>query len=221
MAIAIRIKTKRSKTLTNQKNMPISNTYKRKTWILTLFFIIFFGPNIMAQDFEFKNSSIKTGIGIGVNEGEREAGVGIVYSLGWQKSFGEKNRFRINPNVVFGGFSPIGISDTRDQFYKISNVGFNIHYDVLRYKALSLVATVGGFVNYSRGLLGTGGRDANNNKSQYLYALYYGGSGSLGIRIDPKKSKLAYEIRPFSIHAGNKNFILGYFMVGIDFKLRK
>lgn len=178
---------------------------------------------VCAQDIAFKNSSIRTGIGIGFNEGQREIGMGLVYSIGWQKSFGEKNRLRINPNLIYGGFLPIGITDTRDQFYRITSLGLNIHYDLIKYKSLSLVTTAGGFINYSRGLLGTGGwrDDANNNNSEYFYTLYFGGNASVGLRINPKRSKLAYEIRPISIHLGNKGFVLGYLMVGIDFKLQK
>ena len=57
------------------------------------------------------------------------------------------------------------------------------------------------------------------NESEYFYSLYFGGNGSVGIRVDPVKSKFAYEVRPLNVHVGNKGFILGYLMFGIDFKL--
>lgn len=79
------------------------------------------GNSIYAQENEFKKNSIRTGIGIGINEGQREIGLGFVYSIGWQKSYGEKNRLRLNPNILLGGFLPIMITDTRDQFYRISS----------------------------------------------------------------------------------------------------
>ena len=196
--------------------------FQIKFLLLSVIIFLFTINNIFSQEIEFKNSSIRTGVGIGINEGQREIGNGLVYSIGWQKSFGEKSKIRINPNMTFGGFLPIGITDTRDQFYRITSLGLNIHYDLIRYKAISIVTTGGGFINYSRGLLGTGGwPEANNNSSEYFYSLYYGGNVSIGLRIDPKKSKLAYEIRPINIHFGNNGFMLGYLMFGIDFKLKK
>ncbi len=193
-----------------------------KIFVCSLFIFLMIGNKGNTQEIEFKRSSIKTGIAIGINEGKRETGNGILYSIGWQKSIGEKKRARINPNLMIGGFSPVLITDTRDQFYRITSLGLNIHYDLIKYNAISIVTTAGGFINYSRGLLGTGGRpSANNNKSEYFNSLYFGGNASIGLRIDQKNSKLAYEIRPINIQAGNKEFILVYFMFGIDVKLKK
>lgn len=176
--------------------------------------------DVCAQEVEFKRNSVKTGVGIGYNSGESEIGMGLVYSLGWQRCYGLKNKLRINPNMTLGGFSPFIISDVQDQFYRITSVGFNIHFDLIRYKALSIVTTAGTFVNYSRGLLGTGGR-ISNRSSEYFYNFYYGGNVSVGLRIDPKSSKLAYELRPINIYVGNHDFILMYLMFGIDFKFVK
>ena len=204
-----------------------SNRFKKRDSqinFLLICLIIFLSAinDVFSQENEFRKSSIRTGIGIGINEGQSELGNGLVYSIGWQKSLGRKEKIRINPNMTFGGFLPIGITDTRDQFYRISSLGLNIHYDLLRYKAVSIVTTGGGFINYSRGLLGTGGwPEANNNSSEYFYSLYFGGNVSIGLRINPEKSKLAYEIRPVSIHFGNKGFMSGYLMFGVDFKLKK
>ncbi len=194
-----------------------------KLLLLSLTVLLLTGNNIYSQEFEFKKSSIRTGIGFGINEGQREVGMGLIYSFGWQKSYGNKNEIRLNPNMIFGGFSSHGITDTRHQFYRITSLGLNIHYDLIKYKAVSIVTTGGGFINYSRGLLGTGGwPEANNNSSEYFYSLYFGGNASFGLRIDPKKSKLAYEIRPINIHFGNKGFMLvGYLMFGVDFKFKK
>jgi hypothetical protein len=192
--------------------------------LITLLLIVLTAGNkkVYSQDIEFKNSSISTGLGIGLNDGLRETGLGIVYSVGWQKSLGEKNKLRINPNMMFGGFLPIGVTDTRDQFYRMTSLGLNFHYDIITYRSLSIVTTGGGFFNYSRGLLGTGGwPEANNTSSDYFFTGYFGGNASLGLRIDPKRSKIAYKITPINIHLGNKYFILAYLMVGIDFKLMK
>ncbi len=192
-------------------------------FLFNLIFLLFTGNRIYSQEIEFKKSSIRTGIGIGINEGHRETGIGMVYSVGWQKNYGKKSRIRLNPNIMFGSFRTYAIpTDTRDQLYKLTSLGINIHYDLIKYKAVSIVTTGGGFINYSRGLLGTGGwPEANNNRSEYFHSLYFGGNASIGIRIDSKKNRLAYEIRPVNIHFGNKGFMLGYLMFGIDFKLKK
>lgn len=70
-----------------------------------LVLIVLFSLKINAQENQFTRSSIKTGIGIGVNEGIEESGLGFVYSVGYQKSFGKKEKFRINPNLLYGGFN--------------------------------------------------------------------------------------------------------------------
>jgi len=190
--------------------------------LLSLSIFLILGNTIHAQEVEFKKSSAKIGTGFGFNEGKKEIGQGFVYSIGWQKSFGEKNKLRINPNITLGGFLPFAITDTRDQFYKITLLGLNLHYDLIKYKTVSIVTTVGGFINYSRGLLGTGGMPpANNTNSEYFYSLYVGGTASIGLRISSENSRLAYEIRPITFHYGNQRFTLGYIMFGIDFKFRK
>ncbi len=201
-------------------NVAITN--KLKQCYLSLFTVLIMCYQSNAQEVEFKRSSIRTGIGIGYNEGKRESGFGIIYSIGWQKSFGKKNKLRLNPNLIIGGFLPLGITDTRDQFYRITSLGFNLHYDIIKYKAFSIVTTGGGFMNHSRGLLGTDGwPEANNNYSEYFSALYFGGNVSLGIRFDRTNKRLAYEIRPISIQFGNNYFSLGYIMFGIDIKSKK
>lgn len=206
----------------NNSKRLIKKDSQIKVLLLSLIIFLVTGNNIYSQEIEFRKSTIRTGVGIGINEGQREIGSGLIYSIGWQKSFGEKNKLRINPNMILGGFLPIAITDTRDQFYRITSLGLNIHYDLIKYEAVSIVTTGGGFINYSRGLLGTGGwPEANNNRSENFISLYFGGNASVGLRIDPKRSKLAYEIRPINIHFGNKGYFLGYLMFGIDFKLTK
>lgn len=193
-----------------------------KFWLLFLTIFLLRGKDLYSQETEFKRTSIRTGIGVGINEGRRETGMGIIYSIGWQKSYGKKNKWRLNPNMIIGGFVPFVITDTRDQFYRITSLGLNLNYDLVKYKAFSIVTTGGGFINYSRGLLGTGGwPGANNNRSEYFNSFYFGGNASLGLRINPKNSKLAYEFRPITVQFGNNYFVLGYLMFGIDFKIKK
>ncbi|CCG54527.1 Hypothetical protein precursor [Flavobacterium indicum GPTSA100-9 = DSM 17447] len=173
-----------------------------------------------SQENIFNRSSIKTGIGIGYNDSKEENGLGLIYNLGYQKSFGVKERFRINPNLIIGGFSTNLITDTRDQFYRITSLQMNVSYDVVRYNSISLLLCTGVFGNYSRGLLGTGGELQNNQNSEYFQKFYFGGSLGIGLRINPIKSRIAYEIKPFTIQLGNKGFSLGYIMMGLDIKFK-
>jgi hypothetical protein len=175
---------------------------------------------LYAQENEFTKSSIKTGIGIAINEGIKESGLGLIYSIGYQKTFGEKERLRINPNLLFGGFNSVGITDTREQFYRVTSLGMNINYDLIKYKSVSLLVASGLFVNYSRGLFGTGG-EFEVKKSKYFNELYFGGNANIGIRINSNKSRFAYEIKPLNVHFGNKGFVLGYLMFGMDIKIKK
>ena len=185
--------------------------------------IFLFGVNdIFSQNNEFSRRSIRTGFGFGINSGKRETGGGLLYSIGWQKSFGKKHKIRINPNMILGEFYPVWITDIRDQFYRITTLGLNVHYDLIRFKSFSIVVTGGGFINYSRGLLGTGGMpELRKTKSEYFHTLYFGGNTSIGFRVNPKNSNLAFELRPVNIHLGNNYFFLGYMMVSLDFKLKK
>ena len=49
-----------------------------------LIVILLFSLKINAQENEFTRSSIKTGIGVGINDGIEESGLGFVYSVGYQ-----------------------------------------------------------------------------------------------------------------------------------------
>lgn len=199
----------------------IFSTIKRLLKFSVVIFL-FCGETGFSQDIHFKRTSIKTGVGVGINDTETERGIGPVFSLGWQKSYLENERLRLNPNILFGSFRTYAIpTDSRDQHYKTSALGFNVHYDLIKKNTTSLVTTGGVFVNYSRGLLGTGGLSEGNNSSEYFYSLYFGGYASIAIRINSKNKKVAYELRPLNIHFGNEGFILGYLFFGIDFKLRE
>lgn len=170
------------------------------------------------QSSEFSRSSIKGGIGIGFNDGKRETGMGTLFFMGYQRSYWNE-RVRINPNLTTGGFTSIGITDTRQQFYRISSLGVNGYIDALKYRSVSIFLGTGVFVNYSRGLLGTGGELSGNERSVYFYEIYYGGLGTGGIRVNPKNHRFAYEFSPVSILLGTEGFTLGYMKLGVDFKL--
>ena len=177
---------------------------------------------LMSQEADYGRSSIRTGLGFGFNKGKRETGLGLQYVIGWQKEWGEKRRLRFNPNMMIGGYTPLFISGTREQFYRVTHLEVIFHYDLLKVSSVSLVVSGGGFVAYSRGLLGTGGDgETYYDESKFFLRGYFGGSFSAAIRIAPKSSRWAGEIRPVNLQYGNEGFIMTYFMLGVDFKIRK
>ncbi len=195
----------------------------RTTILILLIFTVSISNKIYSQNTDYTNNSVRTGFGFGINEGTKETGTGLLYNIGWNKTIGEKQRLRLNPNVLFGVFSTEISRGIRDQYYRTSSYELNMHYDLIKYKSLSLVGSIGGFMNFSRGLLGTGGdpEATEYTKSEYFYSLYFGGNASVAIRINPKNSRIAYEIRPLNIQYGNNRFMLTYFMFGMDFKFKK
>jgi hypothetical protein len=192
-----------------------------KSKIIWSFYILFLFVNLaISQENLFSRHSIKTGIGVGINEGEKVIGMGLVYTIGYQKNFGKKEKLRIAPNITFGSFNSNYVNDARDSFYQITNFGLLVNYDLIKYKSISLFLVAGGFANYTRGMIGTGGEN-NIISSEYFNAFNYGGTTSFGIRINPLKSRISYEIKPMTMSFGNKDYLFGYMMFGIDYKLKK
>jgi hypothetical protein len=184
----------------------------------SLFFILLFSFCHFGFSQEFSRHSFKTGVGLGINEGQYEIGVGGVVLLGYQKSFW-KDRLRISPNIVSGNFMALGITDVRDQYYRVTSLNFIGYLDVIKYKAFSILIGAGGSLNFSRGLLGTGGDwEVSHSESEYFLRSYSGGYLGVGIRINPRRSRVAYEISPINVHFGNKYFFTEYFKFGIDIK---
>jgi len=164
---------------------------------------------IFAQTTKNGNQWIDTGIGVGFNGGDDHMGFGMLYSIGWQKNFKEQNRLRLNPGLSLGTYGTFGIpTDTRDQFYNSLAAGVNVDYDLLRYESLSFVISGGGFVNYSYGLLGTGGDPEAHHydRSEFFNQLYFGGNASLGLRINNPDSRVAYEYKLLGIQGGFNHF---------------
>ena len=191
----------------------------KKILLVLIIILTVFNIKVFAQP--FSNNSFKVGAGIGIMEGLRETGMGTIISLGYQKSLW-KDRLRINPNIMVGGFTPVVITDVRDQYIRITSLGFNGYLDALKFKSVSIFIGTGGFLNYSRGLLGTGGwPESGNTSSQYFFKLYYGGYLTGGLRINPSKSRIAYELTPINVCFGNESFVIIFLKFGIDIKLNE
>ena len=175
-----------------------------------------------AQQTAGTGGAIQAAAGVGIQEGKEESGLGLVATLGYQKSLGATARWRLNPQLVYGEFSKQAFDDSRDQFFRTTSAGVAVHCDVVRYRAVALVVTGGAFVTYARGLLGTGGKlQPGTTGSRYFRELYVSGAGGFGLRISPATSRLAYEVRPLTLHVGPKFFALAYATLGLEIKLNK
>jgi hypothetical protein len=176
---------------------------------------------LYAQEPARQQGAIQAAVGLGLHQGQPEEGVGVLYSLGYQHALGT-SRWRLNPHLVYGEFSSVGLTDTRDQFYRTTSAGLAVHYDVLQYRALAVVLSTGGFVTYARGLLGTGGEaQPAGQGSRYFHHFYLSGSGGLGLRVSPAQSRFAYELRPLTLHGGTNGFLLGAVTVGLAVNLHR
>jgi len=131
---------------------------KRRNLIPRLLLILILMPFSETFGQEFSKSSIKIGLGAGVSSGYYMDGLGLVYSIGYQKEIW-KDHFRFNPNFSIGNYSSKRFGDGRDQYYNSINLEANLYYDIVKVNSFSLVVGCGTMINKSKGLIGTGGMD--------------------------------------------------------------
>lgn len=200
------------------KQLNIYPFMRRYILSIVLIILIFCSTFSYGQENEFSRSSLRAGFGLGINDALRETGIGTLYSFGYQRSLW-KNRIRVSPYLMTGGFTSIGFTDTRDQFYRVTSLGINGYLDIVKYRSVSLFIGTGVFTNYSRGLLGTGGELHQDSDSEYFCKMYYGVNIGTGFRIAPKRSRMAVELNPINVYFGNDYFTLGFMQVSLDIKL--
>lgn len=188
--------------------MAYTSTFRNS--LLIFIFLSVSASQIYCQYEQYGRNAIKVGMGFGANGGRQEQGVGLVYLLGWQRALGEAGRLRLNPHIMIGGFQNPILSDEQKQFYRITSVGLNLHYDLIRYKLLALVVSGGGFGNYSRGLF--------TKPAEHFMHYYVGANASMAFRIETKR-RFAFEIRPANVQFGNDDFMTLFFMTNVDIRL--
>lgn len=185
---------------------------------LKVLFLLCAVTTASAQDTSYLNRSFNTSIALGINEGDQEMGVGSMMTLAMEYGIWKEDRLRLKPELMAGTFLPFGITDTPDMYYRVTGLGVNAVLDVIRLGSFSIAVSGGGFLNYARGLIGTGGwPEAGHTSSEYFWRLYYGGSLGTGIRINNPDRRLIYEFFPFNYQFGPNYYLLAYtrFSVGI------
>lgn len=192
--------------------------------LLSLMTCLVIPNDIYSQESQFKNSAITTGIGFG-NHGSsfpHMEGRGLVFSLGWQKSIGEKNKIRINPNLIYSEYRQATATDMPSRFYNTSSIGLDFQYDIIRYRFVSLMAVTGVFYNYSRGIVASfTTMEGDYLPTRYIHSSNVGWEASLGLRVEPKNWGVAFEVKPLTLRRGSSEYIMAYLMLGMDIKLKR
>jgi len=161
---------------------------------------------------------LKYDVGIGIYDSNQTMGGGGLVCIGYQRDLW-KDRLRLNPNLTIGYFTARHVTDVRDQWFNSICLETIVYFDLLRLKAFSLTIGAGGVVNNTRGLLGTGGYHPSETGSEYFSDWNIGGFLGGGLRINPKNSRLAFEIMPFNFHVGPDYYMEGFSKIGIEVKL--
>ncbi|MES2545334.1 MAG: hypothetical protein V4548_10640 [Bacteroidota bacterium] len=187
---------------------------------ILIILILFTYISVQSQEKPISKNSISGGIGLGSSDGIKEVGFGAVFSLGYHRSFGTKNRFRLNPNFVYGGFSTTLIEDAGEHEFKIKSLELNAHYDVIKYKAFSFFLTLGGFISDSKGTSTSGGELSNPaDYPKDFNHTYSGFTTGFGIGIKQPDFPITLEIKILNIQFGKNDYDLGYFMIGANVKI--
>lgn len=178
---------------------------------------------VFSQESPKKDNFINIGFGYGINDLVNKFGAGPTYKIGWQKTIGKKDRLRINPSFTFGQYSNKGVKDAGDNYYTANSLGLDLNYDLVRYKTVSVV-TIGGFSFIRASGLKNPGLEwpisSSNNYPSFFTKYYMGAQGALSLRINPKNSKITFEILPLYLQLSKNEFVTAYSMLNIGFKLR-
>lgn len=190
-------------------------------FLSTGIFTFLFSINISyAQDTSFSKNSFKFSAGLGFVESYRSSidGPGTSYAVGYQRDIW-RNRLRINPFISVGFFSNKFTTDIPDAYCNSINLQNNLYLDLIKFKSVSFVAGTGLFLNNLRGLRnvrsGSGARYA-----AYFSEYNFGVNGSVGIRINPKNKRLAFDLMPFNFNFGTNDFSEFTLRLNVDYKLK-
>jgi hypothetical protein len=175
---------------------------------------------IISYGQDFSKNSLFGGVGIGSSNNSRADGLGINWSIGYQRDVW-KNRLRIVPSISFGIYNGNGTRDVPDVYYNSINLKVDLNFDVIKIKTLTLFVGSGLTTNYSSGLIGTGGSPGNSS-SEYFNESNFTFNGLMGFRLFPPKSRIGYELLLLDGSFENKNYFseLTVFKVRLIIKLK-
>ena len=159
---------------------------------ILILFSVYFGI-FKSYSQEFPRNYFFGGIGIGNSANTRADGLGMNWSIGYQRDIW-KNRLRIVPSISFGTYTNKGTTDVPDAYYNSTNLKVNLNFDVLKIKTFSLFIGSGLTVNNSSGLIGTGGWPSGRRYSEYFNESSFTFNGLIGLKLNPTKNRIGYEL---------------------------
>lgn len=168
----------------------------RNKEILTLIILLVILSIKLSFAQNLSEKSLTYSLGMGVADNDKTGGLGMTFGLGYQKEVWN-DRFRIHPNFSFGIFNNTQTRDAPDAHFSTINLRLDLNYDLLKIKAFSLFIGTGVTVSHSIGLLGTGGRGIDGQSrtsSDFFRETNLAGNGLIGLRFNPQKRKMAYEL---------------------------
>lgn len=191
----------------------------RNLKIIVIVLLITVCLNNTAQCQDFSKNTLKYGVGYGGAGDHNSSGSGWLLILGYQRDLW-KDRLRLNPNFIAGYFNSKNTTDGRDQWFNTLDLEAIVFFDLIKIKAFSFTIGAGGVVNNTKGLLGTGGFPPGAARSEYFSDWNYGGLICAGFRINPKNSRLAFDLIPYTFHLGGNNYEEAFVSVGFELKLK-
>ena len=170
-------------------------------YFISIFLLLASSGN--AQEQSFTKNSIKFELGYSYNEGAKEEGSGLVYLIGYQRTFNRINRLKVSGNFMYGSFSSENITDVSQQFYTVKNFSIIGHFDAIRFRQISIVISAGGFVNFTNGLFANNGELQNDDSPDYFNKTYLGINSGIGIKFQNPKNRISYELELLNLEFGN------------------
>lgn len=140
---------------------------------------------------EFSGTAVFGGLGFGFSENALADGIGVNFSMGYQRTINE--RFRLISSLSSGAYSGDGVLDAPDSYFSSSSLKLNLNFDVIRIKRFSAFIGSGMALNYSDGLVGTGG-DPQRSSSFYFNEWNGAIAALMGLRVNPEHIPFAWEL---------------------------
>ena len=188
---------------------------------IALVAVLFLTLPAMAQTDGFSKNALKYSISANLHEGPQTiSGGGMSIVLGYQRDLW-KDRLRFVPSLMLGVSDSRVVTDTRKQKFSTLQLQIGLQFDLIRYKALSLVLAGGGMINRSQGLVANYSPIRGTPPpSNYVNEFQYGVTVGAGLRFSPQSTRIAIELIPVTISMGQDGYRTQSFSIGMDVKLR-
>ena len=196
----------------------ITKSNKSIYFILTLIFLLI---SFYAKSQNFTKNSIHIGCGPIYSESNHQYGFGLNYSIAYQREL-NTGRLRFQTLFSMGHLNSKTTADVGEQSFTSLNIELNVMYDLIKFRAFSVFAGVGGFGNNSFGMKTNYWTDSKPSSSSYPFYfndLYAGGNILAGFRLNFPDKRIALNFTPFHLRIGTENLIEYQPNLSMDIKL--